>query len=323
LIKNYKKEFVFDFDTAPTPSCHASTVLPLDDGTVLAAWFGGTAEGKDDVVIWVSRRTENGWEKPIQVSDSDNIPHWNPVLHLRQDGSICLYFKVGKKVAVWQTYYSISTDNGKTWTKQQVLVPGEKIDGRGPVKNKCLRLSNGTLLGPASTEQKRMWRCFIDISEDDGRTWTMSPFIVRPRTTFGVVGMIQPTLWEGPEGHVHALMRTDKGKIYRSDSTNYGRTWCKAYPTSLPNNNSGIDLVKVPDGRIFLLYNNVADNWGKRNPLTLAVSTDNGDTWENIMDLETDDPGEFSYPAITYKDGSLHMTYTHNRERIAYWKMDI
>ncbi|HOA34613.1 MAG TPA: exo-alpha-sialidase, partial [Clostridiales bacterium] len=152
---------------------------------------------------------------------------------------------------------------------------------------------------------------------------TMSPFIVRPRTTFGVVGMIQPTLWEGPEGHVHALMRTDKGKIYRSDSTNYGRTWCKAYPTSLPNNNSGIDLVKVPDGRIFLLYNNVADNWGKRNPLTLAVSTDNGDTWENIMDLETDDPGEFSYPAITYKDGSLHMTYTHNRERIAYWKMDI
>ncbi|HOJ35878.1 MAG TPA: exo-alpha-sialidase, partial [Clostridiales bacterium] len=73
MIKNYKKEFVFDFDTAPTPSCHASTVLPLDDGTVLAAWFGGTAEGKDDVVIWVSRRTENGWEKPIQVSDSDNI----------------------------------------------------------------------------------------------------------------------------------------------------------------------------------------------------------------------------------------------------------
>ena len=71
--------------------------------------------------------------------------------------------------------------------------------------------------------------------------------------------------------------------------------------TSLPNNNSGIDLVKVPDGRIFLLYNNVADNWGKRNPLTLAVSTDNGDTWENIMDLETDDPGEFSYPQLHTK----------------------
>ena len=106
------------------------------------------------------------------------------------------------------------------------------------------------------------------------------------------------------------LCATDKGKIYRSDSTNYGRTWCKAYPTSLPNNNSGIDLVKVPDGQFSSFTTMSRTTRQKRNPLTLAVSTDNGDTWENIMDLETDDTGEFSYPAITYKDGSLHMTYT-------------
>ena len=26
----------------PTAMCHASTVLPLPDGTVLSAWFGGS-----------------------------------------------------------------------------------------------------------------------------------------------------------------------------------------------------------------------------------------------------------------------------------------
>ena len=28
-------------------------------------------------------------------------------------------------------------------------------------------------------------------------------------------------------------------------------TWCEAYPINLPNNNSGIDLVKMNDGRLF------------------------------------------------------------------------
>lgn len=34
----YIKEFICD--PLPTPNCHASTVLPLGDGSVLAAWFG-------------------------------------------------------------------------------------------------------------------------------------------------------------------------------------------------------------------------------------------------------------------------------------------
>lgn len=43
------KEFIFE--NKPTDSCHASTVLPLDDGRVVAAWFAGTKESADDVDI--------------------------------------------------------------------------------------------------------------------------------------------------------------------------------------------------------------------------------------------------------------------------------
>ena len=35
----------------PTAMCHASTVLPLPDGTVLSAWFGGSYEGEGDTSI--------------------------------------------------------------------------------------------------------------------------------------------------------------------------------------------------------------------------------------------------------------------------------
>lgn len=72
------KEFIFE--NKPTDSCHASTVLPLDDGRVVAAWFAGTKESADDVDILTSVRSENGWSEPVRVSAGRNIPHWNPVL---------------------------------------------------------------------------------------------------------------------------------------------------------------------------------------------------------------------------------------------------
>lgn len=55
MIKSAKKEFIFQ-KNEKAPSCHASTVLPLNDGTVLAAWFGGAHEGDNSVEIWVSKR---------------------------------------------------------------------------------------------------------------------------------------------------------------------------------------------------------------------------------------------------------------------------
>ena len=48
--------FEFVFEQAPFASPHASTIAEMPDGSLLAAWFGGGAEGRDDVEIWVSRR---------------------------------------------------------------------------------------------------------------------------------------------------------------------------------------------------------------------------------------------------------------------------
>ena len=222
------KTYIFEKD-AYFASCHASTVLPLPNGDVLAAWFGGSAEGKDDVRIYTARRTGGAWEKPMVISSAENLPHWNPVLHLRQDGTVRLFYKKGKPIADWVTYYTDSLDGGQSWQKPQVLVPGDTSGGRGPVKNKCITTRDGLLLAPASTEKHRQWRCFIDISADDGNTWHRSPYIVRPRSkVFGLAQMIQPTLWEDGDGVIHAFMRSNQGAVYRSRSLDGGRTWKRA-----------------------------------------------------------------------------------------------
>ncbi len=316
------KEFVYE-KIENVPSCHASTVLPLDDGRVMVAWFAGEHESNDNVRIWFSVKENGVWSTPVQIFSDENIPHWNPVLDMKNDGNIRLYYKKGKKIPFWKTWFVDSSDSGKTWTMPKILVENDESGGRGPVKNKCLRTSSGILLAPASTEQKKQWRCFIDVSEDDGDTWNKSNYIVRPRKDFGLVKMIQPTLWEDNNGVIHALMRSDKGRIYRSCSTDSGYKWSKAERTELPNNNSGIDCVRVPDGRIFLVYNPVEENWGERSPLELAVSEDNGNTFKCVAVLENQKDGEFSYPAITYHNNKLYITYTFNREKIMFCETEI
>ena len=156
----------------PTAFCHASTVLALPDGSLLCCWFGGTHEGESDVGIYLSRRTDAGWsESKLLVNGA--AANWNPVLFAGADGRLLLFYKQGQQIADWQTWLLQSTDNGVTWSGPQELVPGDLSGGRGPVRNKPLRLANGRILAGASTEHG-IWKAFADISDDDGASWHKS-----------------------------------------------------------------------------------------------------------------------------------------------------
>lgn len=342
-----RHEFVFA-DERPFESCHASTLLVLPSGDVLVAWFGGTREGADDVAIWLSARRQGVWSAPVKVADEGPFPHWNPVLFRGKHGEIYLYYKIGKPITHWKTSFLVSHDEGMSWSEPRELVEGDLSGGRGPVKNKPIVLQDGTWAAPASYEEK-LWDAFVDLSYDEGKTWERSQWVplkraepaepsaapeqqeqpasanelppVPPASLSGK-GVIQPTLWESRPGRVHMLLRSSAGYVYRSDSDDSAKTWSEAYPTSLPNNNSGIDLVALTDGRLALVYNPVSQNWGPRTPLALSLSADNGATWPDTFVLE-DTPGEYSYPAIVAEGNVAHITYTWKRERIVYWKITL
>ena len=316
----------------PTAFCHASTVLGLPDGSLLCCWFGGTHEGESDVGIYLSRRTEAGWSEP-KLLVNGAAANWNPVLFASADGRLLLFYKQGQQIADWQTWLMQSTDNGETWSGSQELVPGDVSGGRGPVRNKPLRLASGRILAGASTEHG-IWKAFADISDDDGASWykssavqidglqyqagekTADSNIAVSQQSFYGRGVIQPSLWQSADGSVHMLLRSSESFVYRSDSADDGETWCSAYALSLPNNNSGLDLVRTAGGVLYLVCNPVAANWGQRSPLSLFQSTDDGASWQKLFDLETES-AEFSYPAIISEDEDLVLTYTYKRINIA------
>ena len=309
-MKIITQKLIFDIGGGPALSCHASTVA-FFEGSLYTAWFGGTKEGAGDVGIWLSKKDGENWGIPAKMSVTENIPHWNPVL-FPLGGKLFLYYKKGFEIPEWQTFYRVF-ENG-AWSKEIELVKKNK-GGRGPVKNKPVRLKNGLILAPASLESAskppagvNRWNAFIDISSDGVNWRAQNPIPAE-------VNLIQPSIWETDEG-IHAFMRSDAGAVYRSDSTDGGVSWNKAYKTNLPNNNSGLDTVYA-GGALYVVYNPVGKNWGERTPLVISRSDDNGKTWPETAILE-DSEGEYSYPSVIEADGFLHIVYTYKRESVMY-----
>ncbi len=304
----------FIFDAKPTPECHASTIVETPAGLV-AAWFAGTEEKHRDVGIWVARHVGGAWTKPVEVMngkqpDGTRQPCWNPVLYRPAKGPLALFFKVGPSPSTWWGERSLSHDDGKTWSKAERLTGG----ALGPIKNKPVALADGTLLCGSSTEHDG-WRLVMERTRDLGKTWERTGPLNDKS-----LGAIQPTILDWGPGRLQILCRPNgEGKLVESWSADGGKTWSPPTRAALPNPDSGIDAVRLRDGRALLVYNHTTTD---RSPLNVAVSSD-GKVWQAALVLE-DQPGrEFSYPAVIQTaDGLVHVTYTYWRERVKHVVID-
>jgi predicted neuraminidase len=311
-----KTDFVFE--KAPSPSCHASTLVEAQNGDLLVAWFGGSEEGATDVSIWICRNSHNSWSEPSRIVTEPGTPTYNPVLFRTSNNLLWLFYKFGPSPTSWTGGYLTSTDDGKTWACPVHLPAGLY----GPIKNKPVILSDGTILAGTSVESYHSWSCWVERSTDNGRTWTRHGPIVVPGVERGI---IQPTIVPLSSHRLRMFVRATEqiGQICYSDSPDGGLSWTAAKLTSLPNPNSGIDAIKLKDNRLLLVYNRSRT---ERTPLNVALSEDDGLTWKDFLTLESG-PGEYSYPAVIQtSDERVHITYTYLRKQIkhvTFWTSEV
>jgi predicted neuraminidase len=311
----------FIYETAPFPSCHASTLAETPEG-IVAAWFGGTHEKHPDVGIWLSRLEKGSWTIPVEVADGVQnptlrYPTWNPVLFQLPGKELLLFYKVGPSPSDWWGMLKRSTDGGRSWSAAERLPDGIL----GPIKNKPVLLADGTLLCPTSSEHDG-WRVHFEMTRDAGRSWTRTPAINDGRE----FSAIQPSILFTRDGRLQILCRSKNGVVLQAFSSDQGRSWTPLERTPLPNPNSGTDAVTLMDGRQLLVYNHVTKRsmeWGgSRSPLNITVS-DDGLDWKPWLVLEDEPKMEFSYPAVIQGgDGRIHVTYTWKRQRIRYAVID-
>ena len=205
------------FEQQPNfPSCHASTITELPNGDLLAAWYAGSREGEKDVAIFVSRRFygSEGWIEPEMVVNTPDCSEGNPVLFADTNDQIWLFYVTmyGSRWTQCKMYYKQSSTMGYSWDESVVL--REELGWM--TRSIPLYLSNGEILLPVYDE--RNWHSIVMISGNGGETWNTYGDVSSPK------GVIQPTVVERTDGSLLMLMRSRDGEIWRSTSTDLGRT---------------------------------------------------------------------------------------------------
>jgi predicted neuraminidase len=332
----------FIYDVGPYPQVHASTLVETTSGQLLAAWFGGTEEGHDDVAIWLSRHQNGRWTPGVKVADgvedaTKRYPTWNPVLFQPRAGPLMLFYKVGPSPREWWGMVITSTDDGRTWSAPRRLPAGIL----GPIKNKPVQLADGTIVSGSSTESPATdaWRVHVELSRDGGRSWER----VVPAGDGGF-NAIQPAILQHAGGRLQLLCRSREMHVPTSWSSDGGKSWSALEESGLYAVNSGGDALTLQDGRHALVYNHrdrvdgVPDNYTPaavagiagapsgpraRWPLVVSLSRD-GVAWTKALTLE-DAPNRhgYAYPAIIQtRDGRIHVTYTFDRRKIRHVVID-
>jgi predicted neuraminidase len=311
LLKN---EFIFE--QVPFQSSHSSTIVETREGTLLAAWFGGTRERALDVSIWLARYDGAKWSIPTEIvkgieeNGLRRYPCWNPVLFQPKFGPLLLFYKVGPSPESWWGLVTTSENQGLTWSEPKHL----PRDIYGPIRNKPVELPEGWLLCGSSTENAG-WRVHMEWMRSPGKDFGRT----KPLNSAMEFAAIQPTILVHPSGQIQTLCRTKQGRIVEAWSEKGVEKWTPLKRTALPNPNSAIDAVMVRDGRALLVYNHSPSD---RGFLNVAVSRD-GRSWEAALELEHEPGSEFSYPAVIQtQSGLVHVTYTWKRQRIKHVVID-
>ena len=237
------------------PSSHAAMIHELENGDMMTVWFAGTVESAVDTVILSSRlkKGESAWSTPEIVVNVDHHAAGNPRLFYGPDGALWLIAPVN--YGVWchggsRLFLKKSFDHGHTWTDLAMFIDEFGILG----KNRPYQLRSDKNIWIVPTEDEDKYICNFIRSEDGGKSWEIVGDLGKDEN----IRVDQPALIEFDDGRLMVFMRSWEGHIYKSYSEDSGRTWSSVEATELLNNNSGIDITRARDSRLFLVHNPTA-----------------------------------------------------------------
>jgi predicted neuraminidase len=310
---------------SPERKAHSATLGELPDGTLIAAWYAGSGEGARDVTIQMATRSPDGvWSPPRKIFDRQSVADsmqrfvlslGNPLLLTDEQGRLGLLF-VSIAAGKWSgssMNLSWSADRGVTWSTPEKLHLNPLANLSALPRNPPVALVGGGWGVPVYEE---FFGRFPEM------LW------IRPRNTAATaaisrmddgMSVFQPSVVPLSTDEALAFYRDDSGanRVFLSRSPDRGRTWSQRQPSSLPNVDSGVCALRLPDGRLLCAVNDSSDR--SRENLRLALSEDGGATWRYVATLVEEAGQTFAYPyMILSSDGRVRVLYSARNTRIVY-----
>jgi len=324
--------------TPELPRKSEGDAIELTDGRLLLTYmeFGGDGSDFARTRLVAQESADGGltWGRHRVITETapGDVNVYSPNLIRTADGGILLLFhrnhgKDDGHGALCTLYAWKSADEGRTFA------PFAEFSARKDLSlcNATVkRLASGRLLlpvSPAVPGDHGPWGKYavtVLYSDDDGRTWREAV----NRLTLPLRGAMEPHVEETRDGRVLMVMRNQLGALFLSESGDDGLTWSKPQTTGLRTPESCPELTRIPDtGDLLMIWNNseydpsFRSHYGKRSPLTAAVSRDEGRAWEHVRDLEDDPTRAFSNPGCRFtRDGKAILNYW-TCEYLPDWRM--
>ncbi len=286
------------------PRNSEAAIIPLEDGSLLLGWTefyagDGADHGPARISGMVSTDGGRTWGEKYTLVENDGGCNVMEVNFLRlKDNRIALFYcQKNTESTDCRVMMRVSSDEGKTFESPKQLSPDGKYTGL--TNGRSIRLSSGRILLEA-------WEggdSYCYLSDDDGETWRESQR-VQPET-----GSWEPACIELKDGRVLMLMRTQLGGQYQSTSEDGGETWSVPEPTDLKGSAAPVSISRVPGTGDLLAIWNHNPGGSKRNPLTAALSGNEGETWEHFRNIEDAPEDAWAYPAVTWVGDVAYLTY--------------
>ena len=314
-------------------------VIELKDSTLLLAYsdfYNGVAGDFAPARVSGAISGDQGrnWSPSFLLVENDVLTTFSVSLLRLMSGTILLAF--GRKTKQrdgrsWlgstdcRYWMCSSDDEGRSWSDPWCITP-EK--GSFVVNNdRIVQLTGGriiqpTAIIPSDTTEGDPYHCLSTVfySDDEGLSWIPS----RSRLDLDAIdGLQEPGVVELKNGSLIMWFRTSRGCQYRSWSSNGGETWSQAEPIpELVSPVSPASIKRIPSsGDLLAIFNRQKPNlspekrYRGRHPLTSAISRDEGRSWQEFRQIESDPAYDFDYTSITFLNNEVLLTY-HQTEHI-------
>ena len=302
---------------ATNPVCHAELIFPpqplhnhgsslveTPDGDLLAVWFHGTGERKNDDVQLMGARLsaeqrangETEWSTPFLMADTPDLPDCNPVLFVDPRGTLWLFW-----VAIQNNEWGGALLKYRT---------SNDFEGEGPPR---WAWQDVVHTRPRNLEPR--YNAMLDaIDADLGALIDASDSLAREVEAARAASHDKLARRLGWMTRIHPIMTSDTRMMLGlySDvfncglaafSEDWGKTWTFSEPILDPSarnvGNIQPSFVVKENGDIVAF---MRDN-GLLNRLPISTSTDGGFTWSPLARLPIPNPGS-SVECIALKDGN-------------------
>jgi Neuraminidase (sialidase) len=287
--------------------------ISLKDGRILFIYthYFGSEGGDNSPAYLAGRYSSDGgstWTtEDVKIIEREGKMNVMSVSLLRlQNGEIALFYLKKNSETDCIPMLRFSNDEAKSWSDTIRCITDKK--GYFVLNNsRVIQLKNGRLLmavnlynvpDGSSLNKGSLWSYY---SDDNGRTWTSGAEVPNPENILTQ----EPGVVELKNGDIMMIIRSDAGVQCLSYSRDRGVSWSPVERSNIKSPVSPASVKRIPStGDLLLVWNNNGGEnpaiKGKRTPLTVAISKDEGKIWEKIKNVEDDPDGWYCYIAIHF-----------------------